>query len=142
MTKKIFAVRGLSNSGKSTTIRLVYDSLVATYKISEQQGTILRKDIYIILSINGVTIGLASKGDPSTELGKRLSALKNAGCQIIICATRTRGETVDAVNNLHPYEARWFEKVRDSAVLERDESNMAMAKKIVKEVKDYMATKS
>jgi hypothetical protein len=141
MKKKIFAICGLSNSGKSTTIRLVYDSLLSTYKIPEQKNTILRKDVYIILSINGVKIGIASKGDPSTELAKRLSALKNAGCQLIICATRTRGETVDAVGNLKPYEVHWFEKVRVSDVSERNESNMTLARRIVMEVKGHLKGK-
>ena len=51
------------------------------------------------MNINGVDIAIISQGDPSTGLKDKLNnAIKN--CKVVICATRTSGETVEAVNSI------------------------------------------
>lgn len=56
-----------------------------------------------------IKIGIESKGDPNTQLKERLFELKESGCNIIICATRTKGDTVQAVRDLYSdYRVVWL----------------------------------
>lgn len=104
--KTVIAISHSGNKGKTETVRefanlllLNYPSARIIFPISfsvPQNG-----DFRLILEINGKTIGIESQGDPNTNLDGRLTDLAvNFNCDIIICATRTKGETVHAVFNL------------------------------------------
>ncbi|SMC53968.1 hypothetical protein SAMN04488101_101203 [Pedobacter nyackensis] len=59
-------------------------------------------DFRLVVEINGVIVGVESQGDPHTGLKDRLIDLAdNYHCDIIISTSRTRGETVIAVDHLH-----------------------------------------
>ena len=93
-------LKGRGNSGKTETISLVYQQLKSKYPSLKEnvliQNTI---DIKVILAINDQKIGIESQGDPLSRLKQSLSDFVTAGCNIIICATRTYGMTVDWFNN-------------------------------------------
>ncbi|HRJ35704.1 MAG TPA: hypothetical protein PK610_06935, partial [Flavobacteriales bacterium] len=58
-------------------------------------------DFRLVVEINGIIIGIESQGDPNTNLQNRLIDLAdNFHCEIILCSSRTRGDTVFAVDNL------------------------------------------
>jgi hypothetical protein len=142
MTKKIIALQGVSNVGKSETIKNAYELLRAKYL----NATILIEEIYkvditVILIIKNVKIGIESQGDPNGRLVREsLARFVRQTCQIIICDTRKYGQTVDAVNKLrqkHEYEVVWLQqgKAEPSA---QHASNLEMAKRIIREVEEII----
>jgi len=54
-----------------------------------------------VFEINGVTVAILSQGDPNSNLEARLRlVIQNFNCDLVFCATRTKGETVRAVENI------------------------------------------
>ncbi len=106
--KTILAIWHSANKGKTETLREFANLLITTYPKPAHNEVFpkpilipARGDFRIVVEINGKIIGVESKGDPKTNLGGRLLDLSdNFNCDIILCTTRTKGETVDAVNNL------------------------------------------
>lgn len=109
MNKTIIAIHGRANEGKSETIKKVCELLVDTFpkhklfpeKIS-YQGDILQT-----IKIGEVKIGLEGQGDPKSRMisDETLELLAGnhsewGNCDIIICATRTSGETVQQVDKI------------------------------------------
>jgi hypothetical protein len=50
--------------------------------------------------VNGLAVGIESQGDPNSRLKRSLPAFAAAKCDIIFCACRTSGMTVDWINAL------------------------------------------
>ena len=88
-----------------------------------------------MLGINGVKIGVES-GRPQESFDLFVSL----GCEVIVCATRTTGETVNAVNALPGYEVVWLEQRAQSVPFEQVLSNLAMARHIVEETEKSIAS--
>ena len=89
----------------------------------------------MVLTIEGVLIVILSQGDPGTALADRFDACVTLNAQVIVCATRTRGETVNAVKQLGgEYEVLWIEQAVEPRDAEREVSNLAMAQQLVVEV--------
>ncbi len=105
--KTILSVWNLGNKGKTETLREFANLLLAnspTYiSIFPLPATVPTSgDFRLVIQINGIIIGVESKGDPNTNLQNRLLDLAdNFNCEVILCSSRTRGDSVDAVNNLH-----------------------------------------
>lgn len=137
MKKKVLALRGVSNVGKSDTIYKVYDLLTSQYKNVTTRHEKYGVDIRAVLTINGEKIGIESQGDPNSRLRTSLELFVRMECKVIICATRTRGDTFNAVKELegHGYEVIWFyqDVLKDAPATEQASSNLAMAKKLVGE---------
>jgi len=101
----IIAIWNSGGKGKSSTILNLANLLMSSYKhkviYCDKSPSTLTIDFTLILEINGKIIALESKGDPKTALEKRLNdiAVKYQP-NLIICSTRTRGETVQAVHNI------------------------------------------
>jgi predicted kinase len=131
MIRTLIALRGVANSGKSTTVKRVFGSLKSRHKDAVMNHGKFGRDFRVVLTIKRVVkIGIESMGDPNSRLAASLELFVKEGCKVIICATRTRGQTVDAVNNLAKrYEVTWFEQVR-SASSKHQASNAAMARRI------------
>ena len=114
--KQIFGLYGISNVGKSETIKSVYRKLTEKFtdfvfhkdfkQITSDEG-----DICVIIIINGKIVGIESQGDPNSRLFISLPIFVKLNCDIILCATRTRGATVEEVEKLkHTYELKWIKK--------------------------------
>ena len=132
--KKVLALKGRRNVGKSQTIRTADELLRAKYpgaRVEHEHRT--RTDLTVVLSINGVKIGVESTGES-------LDFIVNLGCEVIICATKTKGKTVNAVNALPGYEVVWLEQRTQSAPFEQVLSNLAMARHIVEETEKSIAS--
>ena len=136
MQKEVIALRGIGNPGKSQTIRKVYDLLKLRHKnVKEEHESIGKVDIRVVLTINGAKIGIESQGDPGSRLQKSLSLFVKLQCTVIVCATRTRGQTVNAVERLNQdYELLWLQQDVRPIASEQEASNNAMAQRIVEEV--------
>lgn len=132
--KKVFALKGRRNVGKSQTIRTVDELLRAKYPsagVEHEHRT--RVELRVVLSINGVKVGIESTG-------RSLALFVSLGCEVIICPTRTTGKTVNAVNALPGYEVVWLEQRAQSAPFEQVLSNLAMARHIVEETEKSIAS--
>jgi len=129
--KTLIAVRGVANRGKSDSIKKAYKLLVDAYPAAVVEKFVFRADIKIIVTIKGVKVGIESQGDPTDRLPESLRYFAEAGCKVIICATRTRGETVDAVNDLSSqYDIEWIEKSEEPDAQKKESANRAVAQEI------------
>ena len=131
MKKQIIALYGTANSGKSTTLRKLYDLLIKAYpkahiEIIHPVGV----DFTVIIEIDGVLIGIESQGDPGSRLDDSIKIFKKRGCVIIVCCTRTRGSTVVIVEALRPeFTITWHHKIAG-----QDDDKMAQT--ILKQIRD------
>lgn len=116
MQNAILAIWHVANKGKTETLREVARLLLQTFPqhhpifpiplVVPQTG-----DFRMVVSINGRVIAVESEGDPNTDLSGRLKDLVNKfGANVIFCSTRTKGDTVAAVDDLataHGFEVIW-----------------------------------
>lgn len=94
--KVIICMQGKANIGKTHTLRKVYE------KLNSHEKTILEQpndDIYATIKMGDFLIGIATQGDPMSGLKERLNELMQKSCDIIVCASRSKGYTVDDVEN-------------------------------------------
>lgn len=134
--KKVIAVRGPGKCGKTTTIRMAHELLCRLHPGALENSLIIgANDLLVILTIDSTKVGIASKGDPNTLLATRLKRLRELDCSIIVCATRTSGPTVKAVEKTkeHGYDLVWLPKVKRKPP-EWDLADREMVAKIVVEV--------
>ena len=72
-------------------------------------------DIEVVITIDKLKIGIKSKGDPNSGLTESLENFASQNCDIIICATRSRGDTVDVMTemyNKYHYDIIWATNYR------------------------------
>lgn len=94
--KAIICMQGKANIGKTHTLRKVYE------KLNSHEKTILEQpndDIYATIKMGDFLIGIATQGDPMSGLKERLNELMHKSCDIIVCASRSKGYTVEDVEN-------------------------------------------
>lgn len=122
--------------GKSQTVSTVVEMLTTKHpeaKIEHDHTT--KVDVRVVLTIGGLKIGIESQGDPSGRLIKQsLDLFVRVGCDVIICATRSRGATVKAVNALLGFDVHWLEQREKSQPYEQVLRSLAMARNIVENV--------
>lgn len=142
--KKIFALRGPRNLGKSQTIRTVVEMLTEKHPDAIFEHNHKTKvDVRAVLTINGSKIGIESQGDPNGRLIKEsLDLFLKIGCDVIICATRTSGGTKDAVDalQLQGFDVNWLEQSRRSQPFEQVLRDLATAREISEKVDALIET--
>lgn len=112
----IIALRGIGNTGKSSTIRILYDLLLEN---GFQQVNYIDygRDFSAIFSNNGQLIGITSSGDTYDLVHGRLQDLVNENCSICVCACRTYDRvppgTNAAILEFENYENQFVEKTID-----------------------------
>lgn len=112
----IFYNRGGSGQGKTTSLKNLAALIAEKYpsEINDTQNIekINITDIRCIREIAQVRIGIFTQGDPNTPIKSELLHLKEKGCTIFACCTRTDGKTRDDVlefakeNQIHAIEWR------------------------------------
>ncbi|MES2329900.1 MAG: hypothetical protein V4539_09875 [Bacteroidota bacterium] len=108
MKKTVIAIWGHSAQGKSSSIKEIVNAISFHYPRSVIDTRISGNDIQVIIQLDKVKIGVESQGDPGGRLQRSLDLFLQENCDIIICATRTRGDTVTSVEGLFPaYEVVW-----------------------------------
>jgi len=104
--KTILAIWNSADKGKTDTLREFANLLLSTYPSYKLIYPIPLSippvyDFRLVVEVKGVIVGIESQGDPNTHLENRLFDLESKfNCDIILCTTRTRGDTVAAVDNL------------------------------------------
>jgi hypothetical protein len=142
--KKAIALKGRRSIGKSQTIRTVDELLRGKYPgATVEQERRTKAELRVVLSIDGVKIGIESHGDPNSRLIKEsLDLFVRLGCEIIICATRTKGETVTAVIELPGYEVVWLDQQAHSDPIERVFSNLQADSGRNRKINSFSKTRS
>lgn len=130
MERTIIAIYGRGGEGKSQTVKMVCEEILKHFPNAVPSIVPSYKgDILLTIQIGAVKIGFESQGDPSSRMHTTVNDLadpKVHGCDIIVCATRTTGNTVktiDRVADKHDFHTLWissfFSPKLDSAVLNR-----------------------
>ena len=113
--KTILSIWHIGDKGKTETLRELGNLLLLTYPsfrpiFPTVEVVPATGDFRLVIEVNGKIIGVESQGDPNTNLHNRLIDLADKfKCEIIICSSRTRGDTVLAVDNL--YHTRNFQTI-------------------------------
>jgi hypothetical protein len=128
----LIAIRGVANQGKSTSIKLAYELIKNAYPRANFEEINIGVDITVVVTINGVKVGIESQGDPKSRLFESLRRFVKIDCKVIICATRSRGATVDAVSKLAgKYNINWINKFGASTSRAQGASNQSVAQQIL-----------
>lgn len=108
MRNSVVALSGIAGQGKSSTVKDICRILMQQNPghTSVPAQVNFNGDINVILTINGITIGIESVGDPNSRLFGSLDNFVSQRCNIIICSCRSSGATKDKVRSLsnHGYE--------------------------------------
>ena len=124
--------------GKSQTIRTVVEMLIEKHHdATVEHNHTTRVDVRLVLTINGLRIGIESQGKLVRE---SLDLFVKIGCDVIVCATRTSGATVNAVNALRGFNVHWLEQPAKSQPHEQVLRSLIMARKIVERVEALIAS--
>ena len=132
----IFALQGVGNCGKTETLRILYDELTKKYPNAGVQFIHRgNSDIAVILTgVNGNVVGIETQGDPGSRLDETLKAFVNAGCDIIFCACRTRGMTVDWINaRSRQYQIHFIPQNRIPSPSNQNAANQATAASLIQQ---------
>ena len=105
LRKKLLIVdKGAKKTGKSTAVKEVIRLLKDVYMLHpepiDEDDKFEETDVACVFTPNGVKIGIESCGDPGPRLPNTLSQFVDKyNCDIILCASRTKGEIMDAIKS-------------------------------------------
>lgn len=138
--KKIFALWGKHDSGKSQTILKVIDvmrNLADEILFEEPYGEHTGHDVAIVIKIKGVIIGITSRGDREEQLKYNLEIFLEQGCVVILCPTRSQKKTVTYTEKFsrdNNYELVWIEKTRSDDEKSNNKLNHKDAESIINQI--------
>jgi Ni2+-binding GTPase involved in maturation of urease and hydrogenase len=108
LTKSIIIIYGRQSEGKTSTIKEACKLLLNEFPqsiINNKLGEEIdyNVDILLTIQINELKIGIESQGDPDSRMLRENSIenlLKDDNCDVVLCATRTKGQTVFKVDEI------------------------------------------
>ena len=112
---KIIVIVGTGDSGKTTSIKKLYEKLGGT--ISQDTKDVGNDSA--ILEYNGKKIGFASMGDFKEVFRINIEILLKRGCDVIIVACRSKGATQDVIleqYNSHEVYCIWKPHTDDISI--------------------------
>jgi len=138
----IIALRGIGNSGKSETIRILHE-LMLNNGYQEIDGNYnQRNDFYSIFLMNKIRIGITSSGDNYDLVHDNLEILINNGCEICVCACRTYDRvppgTNAAVEGFNNYTYRYIQKTYDNNINTQTHTNAIDAQRLLTEIENLL----
>ena len=109
ITKTIIANYGDPNLGKTKSVIMAYEKL---QQVAEKEDVLytpaqLNGDICVILTINGIKVGVSSQGDPWSAQKSLLDELVGNDCQIILTACRNNHDMVCLLNEYEKQYRIW-----------------------------------
>lgn len=135
MDKRLVALKGCRQNGKSESLMMVIGFIRKLYPaagyVSYEKDS--KDEKCIFEDVDGLKIGIETQGDPGCRLPQSLKDFSDAGCNVIICASRTRGCIVEAIESYrHVYDITFIAKKIVTADFEK--ANEEDAVKILKEL--------
>jgi hypothetical protein len=123
---RIFALKGPQGSGKSKTLKGVCEKLLDAFP---------RANICAVLNIKkGTTIGIESNNHVG-QTERSLKLFLNERCDVIVCATSTRGISVKAVKSTFAKrKITWLDLPKSASESAKKKARRAMVDKIFKKV--------
>jgi hypothetical protein len=116
--KTILANWGGGNQGKSETLKFLISFFERDFPKAIFNYIRNDTDITVIITIGKIKIGIATQGDPNSDLEDSLRIFANREkCQITVCACRTYGMTtraVEATARQHKYNLLWITNIRST----------------------------
>lgn len=100
---KVIALYGVANTGKTTTLNLLYNLINPDTPITDG------KDHRRSFTYKGKTIFIATPGDNKAEIDENIKRARKANCDILVTASRTWGQTVTELENFSK-NIRWIKK--------------------------------
>ena len=100
---KVIALYGVANTGKTTTLNLLYNLINPDTPITDG------KDHRRSFTYKGKTIFIATPGDNKAEIDENIKRARKANCDILVTASRTWGQTVTESENFSK-NIRWIKK--------------------------------
>lgn len=140
---KIIALRGRGGSGKSSTIKYLYNILIDKkgFKQIEGRSPQIKGDFTAILSKDGIVIGLTSLGDTYNLVYDKLKFLVDNKCLICISACRTFDKkqpgTNAAVESFKSYEYEYIEKTINNDEYSQAKTNEKDAERILDAINKF-----
>lgn len=131
--KKIIALKGKHNCGKTTTIGMLHELLVNSnkYELTDTTFKKIKKDFISVFKKGNITIGITSKGDTEDLVGDALKILIEIHkSNICICACRTSGGTHVAIDGYTEYESIFIDKTHGIDEAHEKTANTNDAKKL------------
>jgi len=143
MNKTIIANKGISNQGKSSSIKNVAKEILEQFPtaISSQNPINYEEDINVIITIDNIKIGIESQGDPNSRIFTSLPGFAKKGCDIILCASRSNGETVNVIErtkSTYDYNLIWVTNPRSSAVDSHEFLNSLFTNQVIDIIKTFI----
>ena len=140
MKKTIIALWGRRDIGKTGTIKEVARLLRKHPKSQVIADCEEFADIKVVIEVKDKKIGINSHGDVADYLSDQLKNLViHHECDVVVTATRTRGETVTCVKEYkqkHGYEIEWVKQIWQENG--RDAYNQKQANGIVDTIKELL----
>lgn len=118
--KRIFTLRGVSNTGKSTKVKILADWISVNYSVVNHGIDFSKHDIFGVLQIKKLKIGFIGAGDDLNQI-KQIEKLlaqhtingdneKNCDVDIIVNTCRTKGAGRRYLQNNFNYHKGWLVK--------------------------------
>ncbi len=98
-----------------------------------------KKEIRAMLTIGGIRIGIESQGDPwkkQARLEPSLALFVRLECEVIVCATRTWGGTLDVVRRLEDeaYTVTVRSRTREAGTRSQEARNLGEANWMIEQI--------
>lgn len=128
---RIIALKGRGNSGKTTTINILPNILIAN-GYSRVAGMYQKHggDFLDVFENGKHRVGVTSSGDTYDLVHDRLTDLINAKCDVCVCACRTSGCTHTAIYNFTGYTSHFEQKTYAPTPAQEPIVNAADANKL------------
>ncbi|SFW78457.1 hypothetical protein [Chitinophaga sancti] len=142
MQKTLIAINGTASTGKSSSIKAIVNNIHTYFPQATIEFIISDGDINVLVKIGEVIIGIESQGDPNSRLQKSLADFAELNCDIIICASRTSGMTVDWIDSMFSkcnYDIIWTSNYFSNE-LSSDFLNNIFAESILQLIKKLIDT--
>lgn len=91
---RIIALQGKSNSGKTTTLKLLIDLMSEKYNVIEKSNN-RGFDCWVKFKVSDKIVAIGTAGDLDSIIENALSAI--GSCDIFVCAVHSYGKTVECL---------------------------------------------
>lgn len=134
---EIIALRGPDDTGKTTTLKIVFEKLKAQgfQSMKDFEEDLGNGDFLWVLEKDGRKVGLVTQGDYAVKgysVKNHLRKLESAGCDTAICACTTGEGKSRIQRSIDAYEIHdYVDKTQGTDELSCDQANKADAKKVM-----------